>query len=121
MALLDAIFAQQELGGAAQPGAAAASTKAVQNLIERHVGPGDALLLFTAADLKLEARVVRRTGARTRRTGALSWPGRLSPPPTLTTAPLCAAAPNRAAGQAAAGALDRARAHQRRDDAARRA
>jgi len=35
----------------------------VQNLIERHVAPGDTLLLFTAADVKLEARVLARLQA----------------------------------------------------------
>ena len=54
MAMLDAIFGQAASGSlVAQEHDAAASTKAVQNLIERHVAPGDALLLFTASDVKV--------------------------------------------------------------------
>ena len=65
MAMLDAIFGQAPNGSlAAQEHDAAASTKAVQNLIERHVAPGDALLLFTASDVKLEARVLAQLQAQ---------------------------------------------------------
>ena len=65
MAMLDAIFGQAASGSlAAQEHDAAASTKAVQNLIERHVAPGDALLLFTASDVKLEARVLAQLQAQ---------------------------------------------------------
>ena len=68
MALLDAIFARNgspdathnERGADGVP----ASTKAVQNLIDRHVAPGDVLLLLTASDVKLEERVLAKLQAQ---------------------------------------------------------
>jgi hypothetical protein len=59
VALLDVIFGREEAAvhdGPDEP----ATTTAVQNLIERHVGPGDTLLLFASADIKLEERVVAK-------------------------------------------------------------
>ena len=59
VALLDVIFGREAAAvhdGPDEP----ATTKAVQNLIERHVGPGDTLLLFASADIKLEERVVAK-------------------------------------------------------------
>lgn len=38
----------------------AATTKAVQNLIERHLKPGGQLILFASADVKLEARILEK-------------------------------------------------------------
>ena len=61
LALLDAIFAA---GGVAASPDVPATTKAVQNLIERRVGPREALLLFTSTDVKLEQRVLAQLQAQ---------------------------------------------------------
>jgi len=61
LAFLDAIIRRSRdptMNTVATPPEAPATGKAVQNLIERHVGPGDTLLLFTSSDVKLEARVL---------------------------------------------------------------
>ena len=74
LALLDAIFSRASgdlfsrfhgTGPAAAGGRdVPATTKLVQNLIERHVGPGDSLLLFTSCDIKLEARLLSQLQAQ---------------------------------------------------------
>ena len=61
LALLDAIFRRaDERSNLNLPTDAPATTKAVQNLIERQLGAGDTLLLFTASDVKLEARLLAK-------------------------------------------------------------
>ena len=67
MALLDAIAARTSSAAATDSAGgrdAPATTKLVQNLIQRHVGPGDSLLLFTSCDIKLEARVLSQLQAQ---------------------------------------------------------
>jgi len=65
LALLDAIFTRDRANAPAAPeDDAPATTKTVQNLIDRHVGPGDKLLLFTSSDIKLEARILARLQAQ---------------------------------------------------------
>lgn len=63
MALLDDVFSREPAVMAGTSVDHVASTQAVQALIERHVGPGDALLLFTAASVKLEQRLLAKLQA----------------------------------------------------------
>mmetsp|Transcript_4005 Transcript_4005/g.7642 ORF Transcript_4005/g.7642 Transcript_4005/m.7642 type:complete len:929 (-) Transcript_4005:155-2941(-) len=65
---LDQIFKKETTETASsttrgENGGIPASTKDVQNLIERHVKPGDRLLIFTSTDLKLEQRLLEKLKA----------------------------------------------------------
>jgi len=73
LALLDAILTRGCTGdgvdaaanAAAQaPATTPATTKTVQNVIDRHVAPGDSLVLFTASDVQLEAHLLVRLQAQ---------------------------------------------------------
>jgi len=58
MAALDRIFARERGALALAEGAAAAATKEVQILIDRHLGAGESLMLFTSCDVKLPAHTM---------------------------------------------------------------
>jgi len=66
LALIDGICARASASGARGAARldAPATTTMVQNFIDRHVGPGDSLLLFTSSDIKLEARVLSQMQAQ---------------------------------------------------------
>jgi len=66
LALIDGICVRASASGArgADRLDAPATTTMVQNFIDRHVGPGDSLLLFTSSDIKLEARVLSQMQAQ---------------------------------------------------------
>ena len=66
LALIDGICVRASASGARGAARldAPATTTMVQNFIDRHVGPGDSLLLFTSSDIKLEARVLSQMQAQ---------------------------------------------------------
>jgi len=59
--LLNKVFTKERHAAAIEvEGREAATTKDIQNLIERHVQPGDQLILFVSADVKLETHVLEK-------------------------------------------------------------
>lgn len=59
MKALDVAFSKERSESEGNDDNQPATTKHIQNVIERHVGPGENLLLFTSSDVKLEQRVLQ--------------------------------------------------------------